>query len=64
MFILLLQEKEKERAELAELVQQSRTSHTRELDTLARKMAALNKTIQSKDTQIIDMEQKLEDANR
>jgi hypothetical protein len=59
-----VQEKEKERLEQAEQLQQTRLGHTKELDTLARKMATLNKTIQSKDTQIIEMEQKLEDANR
>ena len=48
----------------AELVQQVRANHTKELETLTRRVATLNKTIQSRDTQIIDMEQKLEDANR
>ena len=59
-----VQEREKERDEQAELVQQVRANHTKELETLTRRVATLNKTIQSRDTQIIDMEQKLEDANR
>ena len=35
-----------------------------EVDMLTRKVSSLNKNIQSKDTQIIELEQKIEEANR
>jgi hypothetical protein len=34
------------------------------VETLGKKMAATNKTLQTRDTKIIELEQQLEDANR
>ena len=36
----------------------------KEIEVLTKKVSGLNKTLRSKDTEIIDLEQKLEEANR
>ncbi len=43
---------------------QLRFTQAKEVETLGKKMAATNKTLQTRDTKIIELEQQLEDANR
>jgi hypothetical protein len=39
-------------------------TQAKEVENLGKKMAATNKTLQTRDTKIIELEQQLEDANR